>query len=160
MPYSASLIAYAFVKRGIEQGKPVTQMKLQKLVYFAHGLHLAQYEQPLITENIQAWKYGPVVPEIYRIYNIYGSSEIVDLSYLGLFGRYVPDISILDERALNAIDVTWNLLRDADAVRLSNWTHKANSPWANHFQPNVNDLTIPNNEIQAYFDTFLENQQA
>ncbi|MGN6477898.1 MAG: Panacea domain-containing protein, partial [Flavipsychrobacter sp.] len=63
--YPASVIAYAFVIKGIEEGNPVTQMKLQKLVYFANGIYLAQGYGPLIKESFQSWEYGPVVPEIY-----------------------------------------------------------------------------------------------
>lgn len=54
MAYAAALISFAFVKRGIMEGKPVTQMKVQKMVYFAHGYHLAKYGTPLITEGFEA----------------------------------------------------------------------------------------------------------
>lgn len=60
--YSAKDIAMAFVKKAIESGKPVTQMQLQKMVYFAHGLHLANTKgEPLVKEEFQAWRYGPVI---------------------------------------------------------------------------------------------------
>ena len=52
MAYSASLIADALVKRGIKEGRPVTQMKLQKMVYFAHGYHLAKYGDAQIQEEV------------------------------------------------------------------------------------------------------------
>ncbi len=44
-------------------------MKLQKLVYFAQGAHLAKYNSPLSMKHLQAWMYGPVIPEIYQISN-------------------------------------------------------------------------------------------
>lgn len=41
--------------------------KLQKLVYFAHGLHLAIFDRPLVTDEIvQAGKLGPIFPSLYR----------------------------------------------------------------------------------------------
>ena len=88
MPYSASVIAYAFVQKGIEEGKFVTQMKLQKMVYFAHGYHLARYNEPLIREEFEAWKFGPVVPSIYQSYKLYGSDMIIDT---GLIAKPVND---------------------------------------------------------------------
>jgi uncharacterized phage-associated protein len=66
MAYPASLIAQLFVNRAIKEGNPITQMKLQKMVYVAHGLYLASHNEPLIKENFQAWRFGPVVPDIYH----------------------------------------------------------------------------------------------
>lgn len=42
-----------------------TTMKLQKLLYYAQGWHLAWDEKPLFSSPIQAWANGPVVPEIF-----------------------------------------------------------------------------------------------
>jgi len=158
MPYSAPIIAYDFVVRGIKESNPVTQMKLQKLVFFAHGLHLAKYEQPLVTERFQAWKYGPVVPAIYHEYKLYGSAPILDTDYLSLFGegdKYAEEIKTLDETARKAIEITWEGLKDANAIQLSNWTHKEGSPWANHYIAGVSDIVIPNDEIKQYFKAHI-----
>ena len=78
MAYPASFIANGFLTRAIQEGNLITQMKLQKILYFAQGLHLATYGTPLIQENFQAWKFGPVIPEIYQIYKFYGSEPITD----------------------------------------------------------------------------------
>ena len=82
MAYPASLIAQLFVKKGIEEGNPITQMKLQKVVYFAHGLYLGSQRKPLIKESFQAWKFGPVVPDIYHTYKLYGSAPITDTDWI------------------------------------------------------------------------------
>src|SRR5690349_21009730 len=111
MAYPASLIAYAFVKKGIDEGKFVTQMKLQKLVYFAQGYHLAKYNTPLIKENFQAWKFGPVVPEIYQDFKLYGSKLITDTAS---FRPVETDQKryLLDNQALDSIQYTWSVLKD------------------------------------------------
>lgn len=41
------------------------QMKLIKLVYICHGLHLAEFGKPLVNELAEAWEYGPIFPSIY-----------------------------------------------------------------------------------------------
>jgi uncharacterized phage-associated protein len=156
MPYPASLIAYAFVKKGIEEGNPITQMKLQKLVYFAHGIHLAKYGKPLINEVFQAWKFGPVVPVIYQDYKLYGSEPIADTDRLFGFINHKyeePELSKLDGKAKDAINITWEALKDVNANQLSNWTHNDNSPWHKFFVPDVTDIPIPNTEIEEYFKT-------
>ncbi len=157
MAYSAALIAYAFVKKGIEQRKPVTQMKLQKMVYFAHGYHLAKYGTPLIEEEFEAWKFGPVIPSIYHTYKLYGSEEITD-------NTLIPDVRNLEllsislsYQAIDAINYTWEVTKDIDAVALSLWSHKPGSPWAEAFKPNVNSIPIRNDRIGEYFAGMLSN---
>lgn len=157
MPYSANLIAYAFAKRGIEELNYVTQMKLQKMVYIAHGYHLARYDSPLIEETFEAWKFGPVVPSIYREYNWYGKSPITSLKVGWVFSRSVSiehNINLLNENALTSIDFTWKLTKDIDAIVLSNWTH-VTKPWKDNYNPNIDSIPIPNKEIRAFFEEFL-----
>lgn len=156
MPYPATLIAYAFVKRGIEEGAPVTQMKLQKMVYFAHGLHLAVYKTPLIRDQIQAWKYGPVIPLIYQAYKFYGSAPISGTDLI-LLGNEENELASLDAKAKKTINYTWSALKDTDVIRLTNWTHKEGSPWKDNYVEGINEIPIPNATIQKYFETFLVN---
>jgi len=161
MAYTASLIAYAFVEKGIESGNFVTQMKLQKLVFFAHGLHLAKYDKPLIKEKFQAWKFGPVVPSIYRDYKFYGSSPIADTNYLFAFGDTDMRelwLKEIDRKAKESIDTTWEGLKDTSAVQLSNWTHKEGSPWAQNYVQGINDIVIPDEQIKEYFKTNITKQ--
>jgi len=154
MTYPASLIAYTFVKKGIDEGKFVTQMKLQKLVYFAQGYHLVKYHKPLIKENFQAWKYGPVIPDIYRDFKLYGSSPITNTT------SYVPSDSVrtpyfLDAEALDTINYAWEVLKNFSAMSLSNWTHQPDGPWAKVYVPDERSTPIGNDDIQQYFEKLL-----
>jgi uncharacterized phage-associated protein len=154
MSYPASLIAYAFVKKGINEGKFVTQMKLQKLVYFAQGYHLAKYHTPLISENFQAWMYGPVVPEIYQDFKLYGSRPITDTNEFSPSLSYKPPFR-LDAEAVDTIDYTWEVLKDISAMSLSNWTHQPNAPWAKVYDPDSKSTPISNDDIKQYFEKLL-----
>ena len=51
-----------------DAGDLISNLKLQKLLYYAQGFHLALYDQPLFPEAIEAWTHGPVVPDLYRHY--------------------------------------------------------------------------------------------
>ena len=155
MPYSASLIAYAFVKKGIEDGIPVTQMKLQKLVYFANGIHLAQHGTPLIKEKFQAWKFGPVVRNIYNTFRFYGSEPISDTYWLFLSGDLEKELKKLDSEAQTTISATWESLKTFTAAQLSNWTHKSGSPWEKVFVAEMKDVIIPDDDIKEYFKRYL-----
>ena len=55
------------------RGDLMTNLRLQKLLYFAQGWHLARFGRPLFDASIEAWPYGPVVPEVYRAYKEYGA---------------------------------------------------------------------------------------
>ena len=154
MPYSATLIALAFVKKGIESGKFVTQMKLQKMVYFAHGYHLAKYGTPLIVEEFQAWKFGPVVPSIYQAYRFYGSKPITNLDYI-MADLSSAAIYALDAAALDAIEYTWKVTENITAEALSNWTHQPESPWYEVYNPDVFSIPISNRSIENYFRSLL-----
>lgn len=155
MPYSASIIAYAFVQKGIDEGKYVTQMKLQKMVYFAHGYHLAKYGDPLIKEDFEAWKFGPVVPNIYQSYKLYGSDLIYNtdliLKSVNDFHKKIE----FDNRAIDAIEYTWELTKKLTANQLSRWSHLDGSPWAQVYNPNISSITIENNKIKEYFRKIL-----
>ena len=154
--YSASIIAYAFVKKGIDSGNPISQMKLQKMVYFSHGLHLALHHRPLIKDAIQAWKFGPVIPEIYREYKLYGSGPIIDFKWAK--NPFFPEdnpLKELDYDAIETINSTWAALSDWDAVQLSNWTHLDGSPWQKYYKEGVSDIIIPQAEMEEYFKQYV-----
>ncbi|MEH2402905.1 Panacea domain-containing protein [Nostoc sp.] len=57
-------MARYFIVRAYEDSieAEMTNMKVQKLLYYAQSLHLAMYDEPLFEEEIQAWRYGPVCP--------------------------------------------------------------------------------------------------
>ena len=57
--------------------EPISNMKLQKLLYYEQGYHLAYFGTPLFDEEIEAWKYGPVVPQIYEKYKKYENHPIM-----------------------------------------------------------------------------------
>lgn len=152
MAYRASLIAYAFIKKGTDEGKMVTQMKLQKMVYFAHGYHLAKYAgAPLIQEDFEAWQFGPVVPDIYYEYKSFGRNPInlVNPEYDQILGSLSGD-------AKKAIDFTWNVTKNLSAATLSKWTHKKGSPWDAAYLPNSLSIPIDNLTIENYFKDLLE----
>ncbi len=70
-PITASHIANFFINFFHKHGDYLTNLKLQKLLYFSQAWHLAFYENPLFDDEIQAWVHGPVVPNIYRQFKKY-----------------------------------------------------------------------------------------
>lgn len=54
----------------------ITHLKLQKLLYYAQGISLGMFDKPIFSENIEAWPHGPVVKEVYSVYNTFGRNNI------------------------------------------------------------------------------------
>lgn len=68
---SKNIIAYAAMN-----GYQVTNLKLQKTLYYVQGYYLARFGKPLFADEIVNWAYGPVVPEAYFKFCSYGAAPI------------------------------------------------------------------------------------
>jgi uncharacterized phage-associated protein len=137
-PYSAAAVANWFLTRAAQDKVPLDPMKLQKLIYFAHGWCLALTGKPLIDEHIEAWDYGPVVPSVYHEFKDFGRRPIdrpmTDLASViseGLLKDYTlhepkiiddPDIEKLLERV-------WEVYGKLSGVTLANMTHAPDGAW-------------------------------
>ncbi|MBE9466397.1 Panacea domain-containing protein [Dyadobacter subterraneus] len=155
---SAEVIAKEFVNKGIEEGDPVTQMKLQKMVFFAQGLHLALHQEILCNEPFYAWKFGPVVPSIYQLYKKWGSSPIVEKAATPESAN-TNNADLLTSSERETLDYTWEITKNLDGITLSNWSHAANSPWAQAYAKGENTI-ISNSIIKEYFEQNLIRQSA
>jgi uncharacterized phage-associated protein len=59
-----------------ETGSFISNLKLQKLVYYAQAWHLALHDNPLFEEDFEAWVHGPVIPSLYQKYRSFGWQPI------------------------------------------------------------------------------------
>ena len=131
--YSPQEIANYFLKKGRVDNKEITPMKLQKLLYFAHGWYLASTGRPLLNETIEVWKYGPVVSSIYDYFKSYGNDPIRSyIEYVSPSGHstYQPSIKGDSKEVIDILDAVWYIYSDFSARALSNMTHEAGTPWS------------------------------
>lgn len=63
---TADKVADYFIRDAHESGQFISNLQLQKLVYYAQAWHLAIYDEPLFDEPIEAWVHGPVIPSLYH----------------------------------------------------------------------------------------------
>lgn len=61
-----------------EHGREVTNMDINKIVFFLHGWFLVYFGRPLVTAKIEAWTHGPVFRELYRGFRKYGKMPILE----------------------------------------------------------------------------------
>lgn len=121
--YSVNAVANCILEIAWERNIPITNLKLQKLVYFAQGWSLAMQEHPLFEEEIQAWTYGPVIPELYAVAKKYGNKPITE-KFLTL--HEIPR----ESEARDVIKEVMETLGDAETMQLVALSHCKDSPWA------------------------------
>lgn len=155
--YSALDIACAVVNHAVEQKKPVSNLKLQKILYFIQGYHLADYGEPLFEEEIEAWPYGPVVVDVYNAFQRYGSNFIPRTFSYKHFS--IDEFAIVDDdydecvftrEDLEYIYKVTDKLADYGALRLVDITH-AQDPWRDAIKYG-NRTIMDNKSIKSYFD--------
>lgn len=106
----------------------VSNMKLQKLCYYAQGLLSAMRGTRLFWERTVAWDHGPVIQELYHAYKGNGSQSIPAVDNF--------DLGIFDESDREALTDIFEYYGQFSAWRLRNMTH-AEKPWIdayNHLQ--------------------------
>lgn len=121
----------------------LTNMKLNKLLYFAQGHYLKKYEKPLFDDAIEAWDHGPVVPEVYSAYKEYGDRPVQ-----GYDGNQVAKITPEVEDILFGVARKYGRYT---ASALRNMTHVVGSPWDQAYQGKHSHTVIPVEAIQGYF---------
>ncbi len=170
MAQSALAVANTFIEIAEEHHQKVTPLKLLKLVYFAHGWHLALTGKPLIDEPVEAWKFGPVVCSVYHAFKSYRDKDIEDKeSILDMdapgFDWITPVIEKGDESNLRVfLEKVWDTYGKLGAGQLSNLTHQSDSPWFQVWErengKGQKGIDIPNDLIKAYFESKIKKPAA
>lgn len=75
-PFDARGVANLLLEMAAERGLTASNIVLQKLLYFAHGVYLTVYGGPLVSGYFEAWKFGPVHPAVYQVFKSAGDSPI------------------------------------------------------------------------------------
>ena len=131
----------------------VDNLKLQKLLYYAQAVHLVRTEnkEALFENQIQAWQYGPVVPDVYRIYKSHGVEPILVPEHTGDF-RVFPE-KITKKAMLFAqesIDMMLGYYGEKSGIELIKKTH-AESPWQDVFDPAKKNIEISRQSMYDFY---------
>lgn len=123
--YSAKVIANYFLEMGKMDGVPIDPLKLQKLIYLAHGWSLFFLQRRLISEPFQAWRYGPVVPTLYKEFQRFGGSPVNEPAQ----GDTPQPSYGLDEDTRSLLDAVWTRYKSLSPIQLSALTHEPGYAW-------------------------------
>ena len=145
MAYNVLEVCRHIINFSNEKGYEISNLKLQKLLYFVQGCFLIEKDAPCFNEAIQAWDFGPVVPEAYREYKIYGATNIPritqylsfknDNSFEIVFKDFKDDIIVNDDKM--TIDDVVDSLSKISALGLVGYTHQQ-APWQEAYKKGKN----------------------
>lgn len=136
------LLRYAQNANG---GELMSNMKLQKMLYYQQGFHLAMFDEPLFEEDIEAWMYGPVVPSVYDNYKIYKRN--------GIPCDEAAEFRFKDPKEEALFNEVCKVYGKFSAIGLMNMTH-GEAPWKN--TPTGEGNVIDKNKMKSFFKSRLK----
>lgn len=133
----------------VSLGDALSNLKLQKLLYYLQGFFLSQLGRPLFDEDMEAWNYGPVVPSVYHHYKIFGATSIPVPS-----NEQTVDLGEDGEALFQEVYSRFNRYSASALVEM---TH-AESPWQDHRprRKGTRGGVIPKQELTRFFETYDE----
>lgn len=130
---------------GDDGGENLSNLKLQKLLYYAQGAHLALHDKPLFSDNIKAWQHGPVVPQVWHDYKGYGAGEIAE--------EIDEDFSDFPTEAKDVLAEVYDVFGQFSAWKLRNMTHNE-APWREAWTRGSGE-TIPHESMKIFFKNYV-----
>jgi uncharacterized phage-associated protein len=150
MAYEVKVVANDFLDLARRDGEILDPMKIQKLVYLAHGWNLALHGDSLIKQNVEAWPYGPVIRSLYDEFKKYRASPIAEKAS-------APEgAETIGENPKRLIEAVWSKYRPYSAIQLSMFTHEPGYAWDLTIKDCGPYSTIPNDVIR---DEFVRRRQ-
>lgn len=164
MKTNALSVANYFIELAQKEQTPITQLGLMKRVYAAHGFSLALLGRSLLDErfdDVQAWKYGPVIPSVYHSFKSFKSNPITEKSIIMEWddkrneAKYItPELT--DKEAKTIVEMVWGRYKEYSDSQMVALTHKEGTPWALCYIPEMNCL-IPDSYTQLYYKKLVDN---
>ena len=157
MAYNALDIARYVIKYSNDRDYGVSNLKLKKILYFIQAYFLTQTNSPCFKEPIEAWDFGPVVPDVYKQYKAYGGTDIPTMkSYVSFDGNDIwkskrirfNKINIKDEDKIliNKVIDKFSEYSATDLVTLT----QHQTPWIDAFSlGESNEISL--DAIRRYF---------
>ena len=134
---------YFACKADADAGDSITNLKIQKLLYYAQGASLAIRSKPLFDAQINAWQHGPVVESVYHALKGFGAENVVVDGMCDAHEKLTED-----ERGI--ADEVYDVYGQFSAWKLRDMTH-AESPWKDKRPRGV----ITREKMKEYFLTQL-----
>lgn len=148
-------IANYFIDKSAECKIDITLLQLVKFVYIAHGYMLALLDKSFIEsrfDRVEAWRYGPVIPNVYHTFKHNKYNPIKEKGVICLFeDKDMPFVipSIVEEPKF-ILDFVWKRYGQMSANDLVDLLHQKGTPWEYYYQEGKNNV-IPDEDTRLYY---------
>ena len=133
----------------LKHDKNFDLLQLIKLCYLSYGWYLSNYNERLFSEKIEAWKYGPVIPELYYALKHFRGGPLP----ADCLENLVINDDELTSKTQELIDAVIDFYGKYTGIELSALTHKAGSPWEKTYKGVGKAwVSIPDKVIKNHFD--------
>ena len=119
----------------VERHRPIDQLKLQKIIFYAAGEYAALTGAAMFPEPIEAWDWGPAIYDIWQEYRLYEADGAIVVPESG-------DSSKLDELAVGCVDSALEQYGERSGANLIDLTHQEQS-WKDAYLPGQRRTQIP-----------------
>lgn len=165
--YDPMDIANYLIYLANQAGKNITNLKLQKILYFVNAKYLVDNSgTPLMTEKFERWAYGPVMYKVYSNFRNFGSQPITETAgtyafkngnpFAAEFKAFSPDL--IDNGVKETAKCVFNTLIDEDPFKLVKYTHDEDI-WSD-YKDEIKNREAPEYGNKELYDYFIENPQA
>ena len=146
--YKADQIANWFICRDDKNtdSDGISNLKIQKLLYYAQGASLALYDELLFMDELVAWEHGPVVVDLYHKYKEYGSAPIPANDI---------DVSGIDNDVADLLEDVYKFFGQYSAWKLRNMTHEE-EPWKKTNSGETIQIELIK---QSFMDNYVEESE-
>ena len=162
--YSALWVADYITAIG---GGILTPLHVLKTTYMSHGYTWGIYKKPLISDKVEAWKYGPVYPTVYEALSDYGSNPVRSLHYCGTSlsseDKIKERIKHLGEAFTpsekEVIDCVVSAYKDWTGGELIALMHRKGTPWSRHYIKDYTGIVIPDEDTKNYYTRLVNDRR-
>ena len=162
MAYDGRAVANGILDSAAAIGCRLTPMALQKITYFAHGLHLAAHGAPLVKQPFEAWEHGPVVRVVWEAFRSAGDAPITErATRLNPVTREVqvvaPDFPV---ETATFVELVVRRYGHIHASELRRMTHVEDGPWHQVWHAPSGRVTlgmrIDNEAVRRHFSDAIQ----
>ena len=121
MAHDARAVANRLIRLSHSNGKTLTHLQVQKLVYFCHAWMLAIFDKPMINQPVEAWQFGPAIGELQESLRQYGKNPVREIPV-----KRQKEYTNEEERIIRDVFDKYGGL---SGYQLSMMAHQEGSPW-------------------------------
>lgn len=143
------------------RGQPVTNLSLQKIIYFCHVWSLIELKEPLVKQAFEAWPHGPVLQYIYRLFKTFEDQPIVGRAKKlnPMTGKEEVVPYVFNAQTAELLNRVVDFYSRMSAIQLRSLSHVERGPWHetwNHGGAVNPGMKIDNDSIREFYSRVRE----